>query len=272
MEDRSTTVNWSTSDANSVIIEPINSHAMSGSQTVEAKPKRTSVGPINENVTYSLTAINACGGKTTQTATLHVIGSIDPPPAITIASVFYPTAYPRRNHPKMGLVASEEKMLAKLASNFENFAQYEKGAKLTVVAHADVRGSKKYNQALTGRRAELVKDYLVTHGMTADKITTRAMGKEEQLDRKKVEALLAKNPSKPEKWMIRDKKATWLAYNRRVDIVLEPTGQESSEIYPDDTPDARILWVRKEPSLKRVEAAAKTSVSVAQARASTTGK
>jgi hypothetical protein len=272
VEDSSTTVNWSASDANSVMVGPINSHAMTGSQTIEAKPKQTTVGPVNENITYKLTASNACGGTTTQTATLHVTGSIDPAPPITLASVFYPTNYPLRKHPRVGLVGSEERMLANLASNFENHEQYEKEAKLTVVAHADVRGSKKYNLKLTERRAEAVKDYLVAHGLSADLISTKALGKEQQLDRKKVEMLQAKNPHKPAKWMTRDKKAIWLAYNRRVDIVLEPRGQQSTEAYPDNAPDARLLWARKEPSLKRVEAAAKTSVSVAQVHANPVGK
>ena len=84
--------------------------------------------------------------------------------------------------------------------------------------------------------------------------------------------LLAKDPHKPAKWMKRDKRATWLAYNRRVDIVLEPQGQQSAEVYPDNAPDARILWARKEPSLKRVEEAAKTSVSVAQVHSNPVGK
>ena len=74
------------------------------------------------------------------------------------------------------------------------------------------------------------------------------------------------------KWMKHDKRATWLAYNRRVDIVLEPQGQQSAEVYPDDAPDARVLWARKEPSLKRVEQAGKTSVSAAQARTNPAGK
>lgn len=271
-EDGSTTVTWSTSGANSVMVDPIDSHATSGSETVEAKPKQTTVGPVNENIAYTLTASNACGGSTTQTATLHMTGSIDPPPPITIASVFYPTNYPRRKHPKVGLVASEEQVLTDLANNFENHEQYQKNAKLTVVAHADVRGSKKYNQTLSERRAEAVKDYLVSHGLSASLITTSAMGKQQQLDIKKVEALQAKNPNKPEKWMKRNKKATWLAYNRRVDIVLEPQGQQSTEAYPDNAPDARILWARKEPSFKRVEQASKTSVSVAQAHANPAGK
>lgn len=270
-EDGSTTVTWSASGANSVVVDPLDSHAMSGSETVEVKPKQTSVGPVNENITYALTASNTCGGTTTQTATLHVTGSIDPPPPITIASVFYPTNYPLRKHPKVGLVKSEEGTLADLTTNFQNHEQYQKNAKLTLVAHADVRGSKKYNQALSQRRADEVKDYLVAHGLSPDLIDTRAMGKEQQLDMKKMETLQAKNPHKPEKWMKHNKKATWLAYNRRVDIVLEPQGQQSTEAYPDSA-DARILWARKEPSLKRVEQASKTSVSVAQAHASPAGK
>jgi hypothetical protein len=267
-----TTVNWSTSGANSVDVQPINSHSASGSETVEPKLKQTTVGPVNENITYTLTASNACGGTTTQTATLHVTGSIDPPPPITVASVFYPTNYPRSRHPKVGLVSSEQGVLSNLAKNFENYTQYEKNAKLTLVAHADIRGSRKYNQELSERRANAVKAYLEAHGLSADLITTRAVGKERQLDRKKVETLQAKNPEKPETWMRHDKRATWLAYNRRVDIVLEPAGQQSAQAYPDDSPDARILWARKEPSLKRVEAAAKTSVTVAQTHSNPVGK
>ena len=76
----------------------------------------------------------------------------------------------------------------------------------------------------------------------------------------------------PAKWMKRDKRATWLAYNRRMDIVLEPQGQQSAETYPDNAPDARILGAAKEPSLKRVEEASKTSVSVAQVHTNPVGK
>lgn len=271
-EDGRTTVNWSTSGANSVEVQPINGHSTSGSETIEPKLKQTTVGPVNENITYTLTASNACGGTTTQTATLHVTGSIDPPPPITIASVFYPTDYPRSRHPKVGLVSSEQGVLSNLAKNFENYTQYEINAKLTLVAHADVRGSKKYNQKLSERPAEAVKAYLEARGLSADLITTRAVGKQHQLDMKKVETLQAKNPEKPETWMRRDKRATWLAYNRRVDIVLEPAGQQSAQTYPDDSPDARILWASKEPSLKRVEAAAKTSVSVSAAHGNPVGK
>ena len=103
-------------------------------------------------------------------------------------------------------------------------------------------------------------------------VATRAAGKEHQLEMKKVEMLQASNPQKPATWLRRDKRATWLAYNRRVDIVLEPEGQQSAETYPADAPDARILWTRKEPSLKRVEEAAKNSVSAAAAHSNPVGK
>jgi len=53
VEDGSTTVNWSASGANSVEVDPINSHAASGSETILAKPKQTTVGPVNENITYN---------------------------------------------------------------------------------------------------------------------------------------------------------------------------------------------------------------------------
>lgn len=272
VQEDSATLSWSTFNANSVIVGPLDDHAMSATRRVEPKPTQTNVGPVNEDVKYTLTSSNACGGTMTRTATLHITGSIDPPPAITIASVFYPTDYPRRKHPKIGLVASEEQRLTKLAANFEKYADYKNSATLKVIAHADVRGSRKYNQALTERRAERVKDYLVAHGIPADKIASEAMGKQQQLNRKEVETLLVKNPAKPPKWMRRDKRATWLANNRRVDIVLEPAGQQSTEMYPDDAPDARVLWSRKEPSLRTIEAAAKVSASAQMARAGDAGK
>jgi len=69
---------------------------------------------------------------------------------------------------------------------------------------------------------------------------------------KKVESLQSADPQKPEKWMTRNERATWLAYNRRVDVVLEPTGQKSTETYPNDAASARLLWERPMPSLSSV--------------------
>lgn len=272
VEQDSTNLNWSTSNANSVMIQPLGTEAASGSQLIKVSTKQTSTGPVNENVTYKLISANACGGTTTRSATLHVVGSIDPAPAVTLASLFYPTAYPTKKHPKVGLVASEQETLEKIASGFKNHEQYEGTAKLMIVGHADVRGSKKYNQALSARRADVVKSYLLARGVPMDRLQTRAEGKQQQLDDKQVEKLQAQDNEKPEKWMQHHRKATWLAYNRRVDIILEPEGQQSAEAYPNDIAEARILWQRREPSMKAVETASKMSGSnTQQARASNSG-
>jgi hypothetical protein len=245
-------------------MEPLNSDAMSGKETVKANPKQTSTGPVNEDEKYTLTATNACGGTVTKTATLHVVGSIDPPPATTLASLFYPTAYPTKHHPKVGLVASEKMTLGNAATEFKSYELFQGKASLVVVGHADVRGPEKYNQALSKRRAALVKDYLVSKGVSADKIQTRAEGKDQQIDLKAVEALEDKNSAKPAPWMTKHQKATWLAYNRRVDVILEPSGQESTKIYPVESADARILWQRPMPRLKQVEHASQFSSSMIQ--------
>jgi hypothetical protein len=272
VEQESTTLNWSTSNARNVSIDPLGNESASGSQTIHATPQHTNDGPVNENVSYKLTAANTCGGTTARTATLHIVGSIDPAPGVTLASMFYPTDYPREKHPKVGLVASEQKMLAKVAANFKIREEYEGKANLMVVGHADVRGSKKYNESLSERRADLVKEYLVAQGVPAGRVEMRAEGKDHQLDAKQVKNLQAQDAQKPEKWMLHHTKATWLAYNRRVDIILEPDGQQSTEAYPNDVAEARILWQTRVPKLKSVEMASKSSsASSLQAQASNSG-
>ena len=268
VEQDSAVLNWSASNANSAWVEPFDSTAMS----LTADPGQTAAGAINENRTYTITATNACGGKTTKTATLHLVGSIDAPPSATLLSVFYPTAYPTKRHPEVGLVADEKMTLDNIATQFKNFGIYEHNASLVVIGYADVRGSRSYNNALSERRAALVRDYLASKGIPADDIKISAEGKDKQLDHKAVEALLSKGDPKPAKWMTKNEKTTWLAYNRRADLVWEPTGQQSAKVYPNSTSAARIVWQRPEPPLKKVEMLSKApAASVQQARASNSG-
>jgi hypothetical protein len=259
VEQDSTTLNWSASNAEHVTIQPLGNVTDSGSRTVQATPDRTGDGPIDREVTYTLSAANSCGGTATRTATLHVVGSIDPAPPVTLASLFYPTAYPVRQHPNVGLVSSQEQILAKAAATFKNNEQYDQENKLMVVGHADVRGPKKYNEQLSERRADAARNYLISQGIPADKIETRALGKGDELTEQQVTNLESQDPQPQPKWMQNKKKATWLAYNRRVDVILEPKGQESTQAYPNDAPDARVLWERPVPKLKAVETAAKNS-------------
>jgi peptidoglycan-associated lipoprotein len=51
--------------------------------------------------------------------------------------------------------------------------------KVTVEGHCDSRGTAEYNLALGERRANAVKDYLVSLGIAADRITTVSKGKEQ---------------------------------------------------------------------------------------------
>ncbi len=268
VQDDSTTLNWTSANANHLTISSLGSEGMSGSQTINAQPKQTTTGPVNEMVDYTLSASNACGGTTTQTAALHVVGSIDPAPAVTLASVFYPTNYPTSKHRKIGLVATEKDALVSAANTFKSHEEYDNDhATLMVVGHADTRGSRKYNLKLSERRADLVKSYLVSQGISADQIQTRADGKQQELSKKEVSKLQAADSQKPEKWMTRRSQPTWLAYNRRVDIILEPTGKQSTKAYPNDATDARILWQRAQPSLHKVESATNHTTTTASLQA-----
>ena len=255
VQDDSAMLNWSTSNANNVTIQPLGTVASTGNQVIQARPTNTGIGPINQNVTYTLSVSNGCGGTVTRTATLHIAGSVDPAPPVALASIFYPTAYPEPRHPKVGLVSSEERALQKAAASFKDNQQYDQQGRLMIVGHADVRGSEKYNRALSERRAMLVKSLLVSQGIAADELETQAEGKTEQLPEKQVLALQSEDPQHPQKWMTERERATWLAYNRRVDIILEPKGQESAELYPNAAPAARIVWEKRVPSLKAVMAA-----------------
>jgi len=48
--------------------------------------------------------------------------------------------------------------------------------KVEVAAHTDSSGSEAYNQALSQRRAASVKEYLVTHGVSSNRLTAKGYG------------------------------------------------------------------------------------------------
>ena len=63
-------------------------------------------------------------------------------------------------------------------------AWLRKNSSINVVleGHADERGTREYNLALVERRANSAKDYLMTYGISSDRISVLSYGKERPVD------------------------------------------------------------------------------------------
>ncbi len=96
---------------------------------------------------------------------------------------------------RSGLRADQEPALAENVSAINASGLY-----VTLGGHADERGPKAYNQALSARRVEAVRQYLLKQGIAPDRITVHAYGEEHP----------ARTGHDEEAW----------AYNRRVDLLL----------------------------------------------------
>jgi len=253
IEQGSTTLTWSSSNADATSLGTLGSVATSGTKSLTLSPTQTANGPIDEEFKYTLTATNVCGGSDTKTVAVRLKGSVEPSPGVMLRSVFFPTDYPTTKYPQLGLVRSQQEVLTNLAAAFKEYLGYDPDAKLSLSAYADERGEGKYNQALSELRAQSVKAFLVSQGIAAEKIATTAKGEDNPLDKATVIDLQSRNPDQPQETRIRNFMATWLAYNRRVDIVLLPTNAESLRFYPNQAADSEILWQRSKPAPDVVE-------------------
>ncbi len=163
---------------------------------------------------------------------------------LALHSIFFQTDEPRIEHPNGGLVGSQEATLTTLATDFKRYLELRPDAHLTLTGHADARGSVEYNQALSVRRVATTKQFLVAHGVPETKIETLGLGKEEDLTAAKVEDAVKQNPelsdAEREK-LLHELPKVILAKNRRVDITLSTTGQQSVQRYPFNASDALIL-------------------------------
>ena len=72
------------------------------------------------------------------------------------------------------LTAQSIATLEKQARWLQNYSQYA----FTIEGHADERGTREYNIALGARRAQTVREYLVTRGIAAQRMRTISYGKE----------------------------------------------------------------------------------------------
>jgi outer membrane protein OmpA-like peptidoglycan-associated protein len=263
VQQDSSVLNWTAANASTVSIDPLGTVNPNGSQTLQIAPQKNGLGPVDETVTYTLNATNECGGTTTQTAALHIRGSIEPPPPSELAmrSVYFQTAVPTVAVPQRGLLSSEQDELKSVAKVFKLYIANVPDARLILSGHADRRGPDGYNQALSERRVQLAKNFLTEQGVAANNIETKAYGMEQNLTSEQVKQLLEQNPEVSEvdrKGGLAKLDTLVLANNRRVDITLSTTGQQSLRQYPFKAEDFAKLLDRNVPkSATGAEPAAK---------------
>jgi outer membrane protein OmpA-like peptidoglycan-associated protein len=78
-------------------------------------------------------------------------------------------------------------------------------ANITIEGHTDSQGQRQYNMDLAQKRADAVRDQLVARGVAADRIKTVGVG--------------------PDRPIADNKTAEGRANNRRVEIIVQPTGK-----------------------------------------------
>jgi outer membrane protein OmpA-like peptidoglycan-associated protein len=244
------------------------------------------VSPQNRSLTYSYSAQSGSINGNSTTATFSSVGASSGPVGITcnvaddkggsaaavatvtivpvtverspeqvrlearlaLHSVFFQTAQPRATNPEGGLVESQQQILKALAEDFKGYLAIKPEAHLILTGHADVRGTQEYNQALTERRVNRAKQFLVEQGIVGSGIETRAVGEEQELSQDEVKDLIQNNPDLTDnerQRVLHDLTKIVLAQNRRVDITLSTTGQQSVKLYPFNAKDAMTLLDEK---------------------------
>ena len=249
--DDSTALNWTAANASTVSIDPLGTVSPSGSRDLQVVPKKNDPGKIDETVTYTLNATNGCGGTETKTATLHIVGSIESPEMKLTRSVYFPTDRPRSIKSDAALLDSEKETLKSIADAFHQYLGYQPDARLVLSGHADKRGPQAYNQPLSERRAALAKNFLVEQGIPEGDIETQAFGKEQNLTADQVKQQVEQDPNlsaEDRQKTLQKMQTIVFAYNRRVDIALKPTGQESAREYPFKSQDFAMLIDRNGPT------------------------
>lgn len=254
-----TTLAWTADNAQTASIDQMGSVATKGDRQVSAAPKKTDVGPVDEMVTYTLSARNDCGGSDKSLAAVHITGTIEPLPSVPLASVFFPTNYPTEKNPQIGLLNSEQEKLTAAVKGFNKFLEYDPDAKIKILANADPRSSNEYNMTLSERRGNIVKEHLVALGVKENKIEVVPQGETQLLDRAAVKTLEDENPDTIDRPIT---SGLVQAYNRRVDLLMIPTKkpiQQSVRYFPDDSATTKLLMKNGQPNLSMVEKASETA-------------
>lgn len=165
----STTLSWTSTDATQLTISPD-----VGAVTAQGSTKVTP----SDSATYTITA-SGPGGSADSSVRVTVAAPPPPPPpppaGPSIDELFLrdvKDAYFDFN--KADIRPDAREALGKTAEFLRNHPE----VRATIEGHCDERGSTEYNLVLGDRRATAVKNYLVSLGISADRLTTTSLGKE----------------------------------------------------------------------------------------------
>jgi hypothetical protein len=203
-------------------------------------------------------------GLTAQATTQVMVENPPPPPVnpeivrlearLALHSIYFVTDYPKPANLKGGLLLSQQKTLISLADDFKKYLESKPDAHLILAGFADPRGSVEYNQALSERRVERAKSFLMEQGIPIGNIETKAFGKQDQLTEDQVKGEVESNPeltTEEKARVLRNMRTIILASNRRVDVTLSTTGQTSVRQFPFNAADALTLIGGREGEAKK---------------------
>jgi peptidoglycan-associated lipoprotein len=165
----STTLSWSSTNATQLSISP---------EVGAVSPEGSTKVTPSASTTY---AINATGPGGSADASVRVTLNAPPPPpppppaglsdaelfARDVKDAFF-------DYNKSDIRPDARDALGKTADFLRNHA----GIKVTIEGHCDERGSTEYNLGLGDRRASATKQFLVSLGISADRMNTVSYGKE----------------------------------------------------------------------------------------------
>jgi outer membrane protein OmpA-like peptidoglycan-associated protein len=231
--------------------------SVSGSgSTAELNTSGASPGSITVNATCTDSR-----GLTTAAATSVTVQTPPPPKELearlALHSIYFPTDMPKAGKPSGGLVESQQKTLLTLASDFQKYLQSRPDAKLILAGHADKRGAADYNMALSQRRVDRTKSFLVENGVPEGNIESKAFGFEENMTPDQVKAAVETNPDlsdEERQRILKNMRTIILASNRRVDVTLSTTGQESIRHFPFNAADSLTLIGGRTAEMKKAPA------------------
>jgi peptidoglycan-associated lipoprotein len=164
----STTLSWSSTNATSLALSP-------GAGNVS--PEGSSKVSPGESTTYTITATGP-GGTADQSVRITVAAAAVVPTETPTESV--DAAFLREVHDAFfDYNKSDLRLDARDAlSQTAVFLRQHPEIKVVIEGHCDERGTTEYNLGLGQKRADTVKEFLVSIGIAGDRLSTTSFGKE----------------------------------------------------------------------------------------------